>query len=87
MFFTTDIGESVPFGQIQCIAVGTPPDEDGSADLQYVMDETLCNYGERADLQRVSGPMDALKGADALLIVTEWRVLRSANFDTPTSTP
>lgn len=35
--FTTDIEESVAFGTIQFIAVGTPPDEDGSADLQYVV--------------------------------------------------
>ncbi len=34
--FTTSIEESVAFGQVQFIAVGTPPDEDGSADLQYV---------------------------------------------------
>ena len=34
--FTTNIEESVAYGQIQFIAVGTPPDEDGSADLQYV---------------------------------------------------
>ena len=35
--FTTNIEESVAFGQVQFIAVGTPPDEDGSADLQYVV--------------------------------------------------
>ncbi len=35
--FTTDIEESVAFGDIQMIAVGTPPGEDGSADLQYVV--------------------------------------------------
>jgi len=35
--FTTDIQESVAFGEVQFIAVGTPPDEDGSADLQYVV--------------------------------------------------
>lgn len=35
--FTTDVAESVAFGEIQFIAVGTPPDEDGSADLQYVL--------------------------------------------------
>jgi UDPglucose 6-dehydrogenase len=34
--FTTDIERSVAHGTIQFIAVGTPPDEDGSADLQYV---------------------------------------------------
>ena len=35
--FTTDVEAAVHFGQIQFIAVGTPPDEDGSADLQYVV--------------------------------------------------
>jgi len=35
--FTTSVEESVAFGQLQFIAVGTPPDEDGSADLQYVL--------------------------------------------------
>ncbi|WP_020408108.1 UDP-glucose dehydrogenase family protein [Hahella ganghwensis] len=35
--FTTDAEEAVAFGQLQFIAVGTPPDEDGSADLQYVL--------------------------------------------------
>ena len=35
--FTTDIEESVAHGAVQFIAVGTPPDEDGSADLQYVV--------------------------------------------------
>ena len=34
--FTTDIEKSVAHGTLQFIAVGTPPDEDGSADLQYV---------------------------------------------------
>lgn len=36
--FTTDVKAGVDHGQIQFIAVGTPPDEDGSADLQYVLD-------------------------------------------------
>lgn len=34
--FTTDAAEGVQHGVMQFIAVGTPPDEDGSADLQYV---------------------------------------------------
>lgn len=34
--FTTDTKEAVRHGALQFIAVGTPPDEDGSADLQYV---------------------------------------------------
>ena len=42
--FTTNIEEAVHFGEIQFIAVGTPPDEDGSADLQYVT-EAARNIG------------------------------------------
>jgi UDPglucose 6-dehydrogenase len=35
--FTTDVAASVAHGELQLIAVGTPPDEDGSADLQHVL--------------------------------------------------
>ncbi len=35
--FSTDVVASVAHGSMQFIAVGTPPDEDGSADLQYVL--------------------------------------------------
>jgi len=35
--FTTDSKEAVNHGFIQFIAVGTPSDEDGSADMQYVL--------------------------------------------------
>ncbi len=37
LIFTTDAKEGVDHGQFQLIAVGTPPDEDGSADLRYVL--------------------------------------------------
>jgi UDPglucose 6-dehydrogenase len=35
--FTTDAKMAVEHGLFQFIAVGTPPDEDGSADMQYVL--------------------------------------------------
>ncbi len=35
--FTTDMRRAVEHAELQFIAVGTPPDEDGSADLQYVL--------------------------------------------------
>jgi UDPglucose 6-dehydrogenase len=35
--FSTDVAKSVAHGELQLIAVGTPPDEDGSADMQYVL--------------------------------------------------
>ena len=37
LHFTTDVAQAAQFGTVQFIAVGTPPDEDGSADLQYVL--------------------------------------------------
>jgi len=37
LHFTTNAKEAVDFGLFQFIAVGTPPDEDGSADLRYVL--------------------------------------------------
>ena len=37
LHFTTDVEEAVRFGTVQFIAVGTPPDEDGAADMQYVL--------------------------------------------------
>jgi UDPglucose 6-dehydrogenase len=35
--FGTDLVDAVHHGDVLLIAVGTPPDEDGSADLQYVL--------------------------------------------------
>jgi UDPglucose 6-dehydrogenase len=35
--FTTDVAQATAFGMLQFIAVGTPPGEDGSADLRYVL--------------------------------------------------
>lgn len=37
LLFTTDIAAGVEFAELQMIAVGTPSDEDGGADLQYVL--------------------------------------------------
>ncbi|MBS3786173.1 MAG: UDP-glucose/GDP-mannose dehydrogenase family protein [Gammaproteobacteria bacterium] len=44
--FTTDAASAVDHGEVQFIAVGTPPDEDGSADLQYVLAvaDTIATY-------------------------------------------
>src|SRR5204863_4676257 len=35
--FTTDVAQAVERSEVIFIAVGTPPDEDGSADLQHVL--------------------------------------------------
>jgi UDPglucose 6-dehydrogenase len=50
--FTTDIKAGVDHGLFQFIAVGTPPDEDGSADLQYVL-SVAQSIGEHMQDYRV----------------------------------
>jgi UDPglucose 6-dehydrogenase len=44
--FTTDAERGVSHGEVIFIAVGTPPDEDGSADLTYVqaVAKTIATY-------------------------------------------
>ena len=50
--FTTDVEYAARYGTVQFIAVGTPPDEDGSADLQYVL-AAARNIGRHMDGYRV----------------------------------
>ncbi|MCF8006974.1 MAG: UDP-glucose/GDP-mannose dehydrogenase family protein [Methylovulum sp.] len=50
--FTTDIQEAVAHGVFQFIAVGTPPDEDGAADLQYVL-AVAKSIAENMDSYRI----------------------------------
>ncbi|TAN46857.1 MAG: UDP-glucose/GDP-mannose dehydrogenase family protein [Methylococcaceae bacterium] len=50
--FTTDVALGVAHGLFQFIAVGTPPDEDGSADLQYVL-AVAASIGAHMDDYRV----------------------------------
>ena len=45
------------------------------------MKETRHIYGERADLRYADNPKDTLHGADALVIVTEWKVFKSPDFN------
>lgn len=45
------------------------------------MDETRHIYGERAGLCYADTPLDALAGADALIIVTEWKAFKSPDFE------
>ncbi len=70
--FTTDIKQAVDFGDVQFIAVGTPPDEDGSADLQYVVSAArnigkyMTNYKVIVDKSTVPvGTADKVKVAIA----------------------
>lgn len=52
LVFSTDVAASVAHGELQLIAVGTPPGEDGSADLQHVLAATRA-IGRHMDGYRV----------------------------------
>ena len=45
------------------------------------MDECRRIYGEREDLRLAESSTDALEGADALTVITEWQEFRSPDFD------
>ena len=50
--FTTNVAEGVAWGDVQIIAVGTPPGEDGSADLQYVL-SAARNIGKHMTSKKI----------------------------------
>jgi UDPglucose 6-dehydrogenase len=50
--FTTDVKKAVDHGLFQFVAVGTPPDEDGSADLKHVLAVARA-IGENMDEYRI----------------------------------
>jgi UDPglucose 6-dehydrogenase len=52
LHFTDDIALSVRHGDVQFIAVGTPPGQDGSADLQYVL-EAARNIGRHMTARKI----------------------------------
>ena len=72
MKFTLDAARAADHGTIQFIAVGTPPDEDGSADLQYVLAAArslgrhMTDYKVVVDKSTVPvGPADLVRKAIA----------------------
>ena len=50
--FTTDVHEAVQVSSVIFIAVGTPPDEDGSADLSHVLG-VACKIGEAMNGEKI----------------------------------
>lgn len=81
--FTTDIQVGVSHGLFQIIAVGTPPDEDGSADLKYVLavaksiGENMTDYRVIIDKSTVPiGTADKVAG-----VITETLDSRGVQID------
>lgn len=83
LHFSTDIDHAVAFGTLQFIAVGTPPDEDGSADMRYVLDAAR-NIGRRMTERKIIidkstvpvGTADRVRG-----VIEEELALRNANIE------
>jgi len=83
LHFTTEVERAVRFGTVQCIAVGTPPGEDGSADLRHVLAAAraigrhMTEYRVIVDKSTVPvGTADKVRGAVA-------EELRKRGADTP----
>jgi len=80
--FSTDVAASVAHGQLQFIAVGTPPDEDGSADLQYVL-AAARNIGRHMDGYKVIVDKSTVPVGTADRVAAAVREeLRARNADT-----
>jgi UDPglucose 6-dehydrogenase len=90
--FTTDIAQAVGHGTMQFIGVGTPPGEDGSADLQHVLAAArsigrhMTDYKVVVDKSTVPvGTADRVKAAiqaalDERRIVLEFAVVSNPEF-------
>ena len=79
--FTTDIGEAVEHATVVFIAVGTPPQEDGSADLQYVLEAARsiakCMNGYKVIVDKSTVPVGT--GRKVKAVIRE--VLRERGVD------
>jgi UDPglucose 6-dehydrogenase len=85
--FSTDIPASVAHGELQLIAVGTPPGEDGSADMQYVLEAArqigrhMKGYKVVATKSTVPvGTADKIKSEIRQLAKTEFSVVSNPEF-------
>ena len=85
LHFTTDIEEAVRHGTVQFIAVGTPPDEDGSADLKYVL-AAARNIGRlMTDYKVVVDKSTVPVGTGAKVKAAIAEELKKRGIDTPYS--
>lgn len=77
--FTTDIGHAVRHGDVIFIAVGTPPGEDGSADLQHVLD-VATTIGTHLDRFKVIVTKSTVPVGTAEKVRTATRAATSGDF-------
>ncbi len=85
--FTTDVGAAVDASEIVFIAVGTPPGEDGSADLQHVLD-VAGTIGDHMNTPKVIitkstvpvGTADKVRAAIASRTTVDFHVCSNPEF-------
>ena len=77
--FSTDVAASVAHGELQLIAVGTPPGEDGSADMQYVL-EAARQIGRHMQGYKVIATKSTVPVGTADRIAGEIRKLTKSEF-------
>ena len=83
LHFTDDIEAATHFGTIQFIAVGTPPGEDGGADLQYVL-KAASNIGKHmTDYKVVVDKSTVPVGTADQVRATIEAELKARGVDTP----
>ena len=77
--FSTEVGEGVGHGEVLMIAVGTPPEEDGSADLRHVL-EAARSIGRHIDGYKVIATKSTVPVGTADLIRNEIQPLARSAF-------
>lgn len=82
--FTTDAAQAVRHAQVLFIAVGTPPEEDGSADMQYVLAVAKTIATHMSDYRVIVNKSTVPVGTADLVTTTITAVLESQK---PQSTP
>ncbi len=83
LFFTTDIIKSVQANQVLFIAVGTPPEEDGSADLSFVI-QVAKDIGKHMNEYKVVVNKSTVPVGTADLVketISKELSLRNVSFD------
>ncbi len=83
--FTTSVEQSVAHGVIQFIAVGTPPDEDGSADIRYVLAAARAIGRLMTDYKVIVDKSTVPVGTADLVRVAIGEELAARGLDTPYS--
>jgi UDPglucose 6-dehydrogenase len=77
--FTTDVAQAVRHGRVVFIAVGTPPGEDGSADLQHVL-RVAGTIGRNLNDEKVILTKSTVPVGTAALVREEIRRHTDARF-------